>query len=103
METKLLKLAVERLTEDVEQLKVEMKWLKNLFISKLKKMESFSGSGENLPPEDKLLDLMQVRKVLNVSRNSVLTMVKEGRLRAVRINQRTIRYSRSEVQALIKE
>lgn len=53
--------------------------------------------------EDELLTNVQVRKMLNVSRDTVLRMCKRGDLKSVQLGTKTIRIFKSSVIKLIAE
>lgn len=103
MELTLIKLSLERLHENVEELKEENKQLK----SRLDKMErqklepSVEFQKQTVSLEGELLDTKQVRKILGISHNTLQAIVKKGRLTQRRINGRNVRYLKSEIHSYI--
>ena len=53
--------------------------------------------------DDELLTNVQVRKMLNVSRDSVLRMCKRGDLKSIQLGPKTIRIFKSSVIKLLSE
>ncbi len=52
---------------------------------------------------DSLLKTVEVQAMLNICRDSVLKLIEDGRLRAVRLGPKTIRVFKSSVEALMSE
>ena len=53
--------------------------------------------------EDPLLKTAEVQALLNIGRDSVLKLVEDKKLKAVRLGPKTIRIFKSSVDALIAE
>jgi len=104
MELKLLKLALERLSDEVEFLKMENREVRKE-LSEVKRATSKTviPASQLISNEDELLKIVTARSILNVSRNVFLKMVQDGIFKPIRLNLRTIRYSRLEIQKYIHQ
>lgn len=102
MDLKMLNLAIGKLADDAEKMKEQMKEIFiQLSVLKNKKTESESPQFI-VPSENEFITLQEVRKILKMSRNSVLQMVENGLIKPVRLTKRTIRYVKSDIQSIIK-
>jgi len=102
MDLKMLNLAIGKLSDDQETMKEQ---IKEIFIqlSALKlQRRDIESPQVPLHSDNEFITLQEVRKVLKMSRNSILQMVKDKLIRQVRFSKRTIRYVKSEIQSLIK-
>lgn len=99
----MVRLAIERMNEEIEKLKILVKE-QQLLISNLQKRNIPQTVNEPVGDrkEDELLDLQQVKRILNIGRNSLLKLVKEGVFKAIKINRRTVRYSRIAIMEYIE-
>jgi len=99
----MVRLAIERMNEEIEKLKLVVKE-QQLQISQLQKRSTSQPVSEPVidRKEDELLDLQQVKKILNIGRNSLLKLVKEGVFKAIKLNRRTVRYSRQAIMDYIE-
>lgn len=52
--------------------------------------------------EDALLTLAQARKILNVGRNTFLALIKNEEITPIRMNLRTIRYSKVAIMEFME-
>jgi excisionase family DNA binding protein len=52
--------------------------------------------------EDELLNNEQVKSILKIGKNSLIKLVREGVLVAIRINERSVRFSRSAIMEYIQ-
>ena len=100
MELKLLKLAIERLHDQVEQLNSEMQHMKQELATLQEKvpepaLEPNPSVITNLA--DEYMNIKEVQKTLGVCYNTLKNIVEKGHLKPIRINQRRIRYSKAEV------
>ncbi|MBL4861775.1 MAG: helix-turn-helix domain-containing protein [Crocinitomicaceae bacterium] len=105
MDLTLIKLALEKLHQNMEALKNENDGLKER-IEDLEKKTS-----EPVPVreswrvkekmEDILLDTKDVLNILGISYNTLQAIVQKGFLNPLRINQRRIRYSKQAIYAYI--
>ena len=102
MDMTLIKLAIERLSEEVERLKTANKEQQQRILQLEKQDKNSVTVQPNQPRKtDELLTLMQVKQILSVGRNSILKLVKEGQLNAIKINRRSVRYSHNSVMKYI--
>ena len=101
MDMKLILLSIGKLSDDMEKLK-EM--VKNLTAEvaelKVKGRESTTNEKPKQQPEVEFITLTEVMKILKMSRNSVLGLIRNGVVREIRFTNRTIRYNKNEVLAL---
>jgi regulator of replication initiation timing len=106
MDLELLQLAIKSLSSELQELRNENKTLR-VEINEIKRALQHSTSGHSVskPPreEDELLTIQSARKILNVGRNTFLAMVNNGIIKPIRMNLRTIRYSRVELQRYIEK
>lgn len=105
MET-VVKLAIERMNEEIERLKLTVKE-QQLQIAQLQKHVRVQAPPESVQQpqqqQDELLDMQQVKRILNIGKNSLLKLVREGVLVAIKINRRAVRYSRVAVMEYIEQ
>lgn len=106
MDIKLIKLAVERLSDQLEKLQHQHDQLQQQF-TELKKGGSTSPPNSvperSLASEDELLTIQEARTLLKVSKNSFLKLVENKYIKAIRLNLRTIRYSKFGVLNYIRQ
>ncbi|MCE3295132.1 MAG: Prophage regulatory protein (AlpA) [Crocinitomicaceae bacterium] len=103
MELKMINLAIGKLSDDVEQMKEQIRdILFQITALKTKRDDIQSTSIAQPVKEPEFITLKQVREILKMSRNSVLQMIKNGLIHPVRLTKRTVRFVKSEIQALIK-
>jgi hypothetical protein len=101
METKLLKLAVSRLTDELEKLKEE-------FIEFKKQNSNNRFENHNTPstiPIDvnsELLDTNEVKTILGVCFNTLQKLVSGGFIKQIRISKRRIKYTKTSILDFIK-
>lgn len=102
MET-LVKLAIERMSEEIEKLKSQVREQQQR-ISQLEKPGNRIVSVEPVPnkKEDELLNNQQVKRILNIGKNSLIKLVRDGVLVAIRMNERTVRFSRAAIMEYIE-
>lgn len=105
MDTKLIKLAVERLSDEVEQLKKDVHFLQKEN-EQLKKgaLSPFQKVQQEQEPkkETELLDARQVSTLLGVCYNTVKRMIKTGKIPRIQINQRRFKFQKSDVLAYLE-
>ena len=101
MET-VVKLAIERMSEEIERLKQTVGEQQKR-ISELERNRNRSMVVEPITPknEDELLNNEQVKSILKIGKNSLIKLVREGVLVAIRINERSVRFSRSAIMEYI--
>ncbi|TSJ39776.1 helix-turn-helix domain-containing protein [Fluviicola chungangensis] len=102
MET-VVKLAIERMSEEIERLKQTVKDQQKQ-ISELERNKNRNTVVEPETPkiEDELLNNEQVKSILKIGKNSLIKLVREGVLVAIRINERSVRFSRSAIMEYIR-
>lgn len=102
MET-VVKLAIERMSEEIERLKQTVGEQQKR-ISELERNKNRSMVVEPITPknEDELLNNEQVKSILKIGKNSLIKLVREGVLVAIRINERSVRFSRSAIMEYIQ-
>jgi predicted DNA-binding transcriptional regulator AlpA len=102
MET-VVKLAIERMSEEIERLK-QIVGEQQKRISELERNKNRNTVVEPETPkiEDELLNNEQVKSILKIGKNSLIRLVREGVLVAIRINERSVRFSRSAIMEYIR-
>ena len=104
MET-VVKLAIERMSEEIEKLKAQTREQQQR-ISQLEK------TGNRVTPveknssrknEDELLTNEQVKQILSIGKNSLIKLVQNGELVAIRLNKRAVRFSRAAIMEYIEK
>lgn len=102
MET-VVKLAIERMSEEIEKLKAQVIEQQRR-ITLLEKNGNRTLSIEPIPnkKEDELLNNQQVKRILNIGKNSLIKLVRDGVLVAIRMNERTIRFSKAAIMEYIE-
>lgn len=102
MELTMIKLAVERLYNEVEKLKSKNERLE-LEVQELKTNQKVDQSPVlNKKEEDELMDTKQVLKYLGVCYNTLQSIINKGFIQPIRINQRRIRFSKKSLYAYIR-
>ena len=106
MDLELLQLAVKSLSTELSELKTELLTLR----AELREMKrnrvhelSYNRPQTTAREGDELLTLLAARKILKIGRNGFLALVKNGLITPIRMNLRTIRYSRIDLQRYIEE
>lgn len=104
MET-VVKLAIERISEEIEKLKVQIREQQQR-ISQLEKTGNRATPVEtnsSKKNEDELLTNEQVKQILSIGKNSLIKLVRDGELVAIRLNERTVRFSRAAIMEYIEK
>lgn len=104
MET-VVKLAIERMSEEIEKLKAQTREQQQR-ISQLEKTGNRATPVEtnsSKKNEDELLTNEQVKKILSIGKNSLIKLVRDGELVAIRINERSVRFSRAAIMEYIEK
>ena len=105
MDLELLQLALKSLSSELTETKTELLALR-AEVREMKRngvnSSSNNSSEKKEKNDDDLLTLHSARKILNVGRNTFLKLVKDGIIKPIRMNLRTIRYSRIELQRYIQ-
>lgn len=102
MET-VVKLAIERMSEEIEKLKAQVNEQQRR-IALLEKNGNRTLAIEPIPnkKEDELLNNQQVKRILNIGKNSLIKLVRDGVLVAIRMNERTVRFSKAAIMEYIE-
>ena len=102
MET-VVKLAIERISEEIEKLKAQVREQQQR-ISQLEKTGNKSTTIEtnSSKKEDELLNNQQVKQILKIGKNSLIKLVRDGVLVAIRMNERTVRFSKAAIMEYIE-
>jgi hypothetical protein len=101
METKLLKLAVSRLTDDLEKLRSEFdEFKKNSSLNRSEVILSPVYSSESI--KDELLDTDEVKNILGVCFNTLQKLVRGGLIKQIRISKRRIKYTKASILEFIR-
>lgn len=102
MET-VVKLAIERMSEEIEKLKAQVREQQQR-ISQLEKTGNKSTPIEtnSSKKEDELLNNQQVKQILKIGKNSLIKLVRDGVLVAIRMNERTVRFSKAAIMEYIE-
>jgi hypothetical protein len=103
MET-MVKLAIERMNEEIERLKtlVKEQQLRILTLEKRGSQPSVQPPEPTVAKPDELLTNHQVKGMLRIGKNTLLKLVAQGMITAIRLNPRTIRYSYAELRQYIE-
>ncbi len=99
METKMLNLAIGKLSDEVETLKKQVSDLINE-VTKLKMNNSPISSSTEIQVESNkelLLDTKEVMKLLGICYNSLYKLVREGLIKPIKINQRRVRFTKISI------
>lgn len=97
----MIKFAFERMDQQLTAMSERIKQLE----SKCQQLEKQKPklNAETAPVNDELINVKVAKTILDVSRNTFLTMVAKGVFTPIRMNLRTIRYSRLEIQRFIDQ
>ena len=97
----IIKLAIERLYQEVESLKKSNEEL----VQRLARLEEGNSnldvSQDTESKEDELIDTKQVLDYLGVCYNTLQSIIKKGFINPIRINKRRIRFSRKSVMSYV--
>lgn len=106
METKLLHLAVNSLSNELDNLKTQLAELHKEFA----RFKNTQGVNQNPNPtleqiekgKTILLDAKEVMVILGISFNTLFKLVKQGLIKRIKINQRRVRYPQSSIAEYIE-
>ncbi|MBI1836433.1 MAG: helix-turn-helix domain-containing protein [Flavobacteriia bacterium] len=101
METKLLNLAVSRLSDELEKLKAEFEEYKKNNTSN-KNEVILSQVHTSVSIKDELLDTDEVKTILGVCFNTLQKLVRGGLIKQIRISKRRIKYTKASILEFIK-
>lgn len=104
METKLLLLALGKLTDEVEILKLKVADLSDelIRVKEIKSTTPIEAPVQVDPTKDTLIDTKEVMNMLGICYNSLCKLVKRGFIKRVRINQRRMKYSKTSIVNFIQ-
>jgi len=103
MDTKLLMLALERLSDEHEKLKLEFQEIKREFNSFKNQIQLPIASVTNSSPQqDELLNIKEVKGILGICYNSLKKLIDQGKIKPIRINERRIRFSKASILRFIE-
>ncbi len=102
METKIILLALEKLTEEYEQLKREVGELRSELNSAKSGQIAQSNSDFIQMKDDELLDYKEVQIMLGICYNSLKKLIDSGQIVPIRLNERRVRFSKQSIQNYIK-
>lgn len=99
----MVKLAFEQLSGEIEKLKQIIESQKRR-IDQLDRLKNDQQT--NVLPEpkhaDELLTNQQVKQILKIGKNSLIKLVRDGVLVAIRFNDRTVRFSKMAIMQYIE-
>ncbi len=104
METKMLNLAIGKLSDEVDTLKRQVTEL----LSEVKILKSNISSEQEIKEvkvesnNDILLDTKEVMKILGVCYNSLYKLVREGLIKPIKINQKRVRFTKISILKYIQ-
>lgn len=98
----MIKLAFERMTQQLTEMADRIQMLEYR-CSQLEKQKQPLTIDKAVSVSDELVSVKIAKTILDVSRNTFLSMVAKGIFTPIRMNLRTIRYSRTEIQKYIDQ
>lgn len=99
VEIKLLKLAMERLIDQVGQLSTDLELLR----SELSEMKKSSLGATAVLPQvvtssaNEYIDIKEAQEILGVCYNSLRKIIDDGYIKPIRINQRRVRFNKADI------
>lgn len=101
MDLELLQMAIKSLAADLAETKTELKTLRLELDDLRRRCVPVQPAQKITSQEDETLTLLEARRMLKVCRNVFLKMVQDGIFKQIRMNARTIRYSKLAIQEFI--
>ena len=104
MNLTMIKLAVEKLYDDVEKLKLRNKALEiqiRTFSNQSKETTTHSGQTSLELNPNELMNTKQVQKYLGICYNTLHTIINKGLIKPIRVSQRRVRFTKHSIQAYI--
>lgn len=104
MNLTMIKLAVEKLYDDVEKLKLRNKELElqiKTVSEGTKSITTNSIKANEQSHADELMNTKQVQKYLGICYNTLQTIIDKGLIKPIRVSQRRVRFTRRSIQAYI--
>jgi len=102
METKIILLALEKLTEEYLGLKREVGELRSELNAAKSGQITQSNSDFIHMKDDELLDYKEVQTLLGICYNSLKKLIDSGQIVPIRLNERRIRFSKQSILDYIK-
>jgi predicted DNA-binding transcriptional regulator AlpA len=103
MDLKIIKLAFERMHQEVEELKTKYSTLENKYLE----LEVSIGTNQSHSLEwqktDELIDTKEVLYHLGICYNTLQSIIKKGLLFPIRINKRRVRFSKNSIQEYLRK
>lgn len=96
MDLKTMEWIVNGLRQELESLQSEVKELK----AKLNKLNSSSHKEEK--QDDKLIDTKEVKKMLGVCYNTLQKIIREGKIKPIKMGPRNIRFWKSSIMTYLR-
>lgn len=100
----MIKLAVEKLYDDVEKLKLRNKALELQIKTFSDNSKTITTHSDRTNPEfnpDELMNTKQVQKYLGICYNTLQTIIDKGLIKPIRVSQRRVRFTRRSIQTYI--
>lgn len=101
MDLELLQMAIKSLAADLAETKAELKSVRSELDDLRRRPIPAQTIQKPISQEDETLTLLEARRMLKVCRNVFLKMVQQGIFKPIRMNARTIRYSKLAIQEFI--
>jgi len=101
MDIELLQMAIKSLAADLSETKAELKAVRTELNDLRRRPTAVQPEQKHIAQDDDLLTLLEARTMLRVCRNVFLKMVQDGIIKAIRMNARTLRYSKIAIQDFI--
>ena len=104
MNLTMIKLAVEKIYDDVEKLKLRNKELElqiKTISDGAKSVTTNSVQVNQQLQADELMNTKQVQKYLGICYNTLQTIIDKGLIKPIRVSQRRVRFTRRSIQSYI--
>ena len=103
MDSELLQMAIKSLAADLSETKTELKAVRVELNELRHRPRAVQPEQKHVAQDDDLLTLLEARTILRVCRNVFLKMVQDNVIKPIRMNTRTIRYSKIAIQDFISQ
>jgi len=101
MDVQLLQMAIKSLAADLDETKAELKAVRAELNDLRRRPAAVQAEQKQVAQDDEMLTLLEARTMLRVCRNVFLKMAEDGVIKPIRMNARTIRYSKFAIQDFI--
>lgn len=99
-----VKLAIEKMNEEIERLKQTVNEQQKRIIQLEKNgLKSTPNEPVATKIDDELLTNEQVKAILKIGKNSLIKLARDGVLVPIRMNERTVRFSKSAIMDYIQQ